>query len=157
MSGSVELTTPEERLVERYLWVCDFLGRCAMAVRDGNWHYLQDKAGELAGAAKKLEQEAGRVHKGELRVREDAVRAGIRWFGRHDRVARLLHPLTLELKPTEVGSIVMSLGGSPTMSDAQLGYLAEAAARVSAATDVAPDVCVRVLAALISYEVRDDG
>jgi hypothetical protein len=157
MSGEPTLTTPELRLVEQYLWVCDYMGRCAMAIRDGNWHYLWDKAGDLSSAAKKLEQEAGLIHKGESKVRENAVLAGVRWFGRIDRVARLLHPLKLKLDKNEVGSIVLAAGGSATMSDEALGFLSASAARVAERTDVDPETCLRVLAALVSYEVRDDG
>ena len=157
MSDTPELTTPEERLVERYLWVCDYMGRCALAIKDGNWHYLWDKAGELSGAAKRLEEEAQRVHKGESRVRDNAVLAGVRWFGRNDRVARLLHPFRRKLKTQEVGSIVMAVGGSPNMSDKALGDLTAAAFRVAERTDVDQETCLRVLAALVSYEVRDDG
>jgi len=46
-----DLTSMETRLAERYVSVLDFVSRCALAVDEGNWHYLWDKAGQLAHAA----------------------------------------------------------------------------------------------------------
>src|SRR5262249_1873042 len=70
------LTTDEERLVERYLSVLDFIGRCVQAVDEGHWHYLWDKAGQLSGAASRLEEELAES-RGKPRVRVEAVLAGV--------------------------------------------------------------------------------
>ena len=70
------LTSEETRLVERYLGVCDFLGRCALAVDDGNWHYLQDKAAELHVAAGRLAEEALAAYRSR-RLRPAWVLAGL--------------------------------------------------------------------------------
>jgi hypothetical protein len=39
--------------------VLDFVSRCAQALDEGNWHYLWNKAGQLAHAAEQLDQVAG--------------------------------------------------------------------------------------------------
>jgi hypothetical protein len=152
------LTTSEERLVERYLWVCDYMGRVAQAIDGGNWHYLQDKAAEMERRVTALHEEALRVFRKESTVRPGHVLAGVRWFGRMGRVARLLHPLRLKPDLNEVRSIAMQVAGASgvTMSDEQLGRLAEATARIAQRTDVEPDVCVRVLVTLAAFVVRDD-
>jgi hypothetical protein len=91
-----ELSSIEIRLAERYVSVFDFVSRCAQAVDEGNWHYLWDKAGQLAHAAEQLDQVAGetwnRVRDGGARPRKDAVAAAVANWGRHYRAGRLLHP-----------------------------------------------------------------
>ena len=91
-----ELTSIETRLAERYVSVLDFVSRCAQAIDEGNWHYLWDKAGQLAHAAEQLDQIAEenwqQVRDGGARPRPDAVRAAVAYWGRHYRVGRLLHP-----------------------------------------------------------------
>ena len=91
-----DLTSIETRLAEQYVWVLDFVSRCALAVDEGNWHYLWDKAGQLAHAADRLDQVAGenwtQVSGGGPRPRKDAVVAAVAHWGRHYRAGRLLHP-----------------------------------------------------------------
>ncbi len=89
-----ELTSIEVRLAERYVSVLDFVSRCALAVDEGNWHYLWDKAGQLRHAAVRLDQvaaEAARAQ-GHARPRKDAVASAVARWGRHYRAGRLLHP-----------------------------------------------------------------
>ena len=78
------------------MWVLDFVSRCALAVDEGNWHYLWDKAGQLAHAAEQLDQVAEenwtQVRDGGTRPRKDAVAAAVAHYGRHYRAGRLLHP-----------------------------------------------------------------
>ena len=50
------LTPTELRLVEHYVWVLDYVSRCALGIKRGDWFYLYDKAGELATAAQRLSQ-----------------------------------------------------------------------------------------------------
>src|SRR5919204_664213 len=56
------LTPTELRLVEQYVWVLDYVSRCALGVDRGDWFYLSDKAGDLAGAAQRLSQLASEAY-----------------------------------------------------------------------------------------------
>ncbi len=87
------LTPAELRLVEEYVWVLDFVSRCALGVERGDWFYLYDKAGYLAEQAQRLSAIAREAYDAPRRPRVQAVRAAVAWFGRHYRAARLLHPL----------------------------------------------------------------
>jgi hypothetical protein len=90
------LTSIETRLAEQYVSVLDFVSRCALAVDEGNWHYLWDKAGQLEDAAGRLraaaEENWTQVRGGGTRPRRDAVAATVARWGRHYRAGRLLHP-----------------------------------------------------------------
>jgi hypothetical protein len=89
------LTPAELRLVEEYVWVLDFVSRCALGVDRGDWFYLYDKAGELqraAGQLAELAYEAYQAHTRGRGPRPEAVRAAVAWHGRHYRAGRLLHP-----------------------------------------------------------------
>jgi hypothetical protein len=89
-----DLTSIEVRLAERYVSVLDFVSRCALAVDEGNWHYLWDKAGQLAYAADQLDRAAADAFRArqDNRPRKDAVAAAVAHWGRHYRAGRLLHP-----------------------------------------------------------------
>jgi hypothetical protein len=93
---SAELTTTETRLVERYVWVLDLMSRCAQGIDGGDWHYLADKAGDLAARAERLAEIAGEVAQAirddRPRPRPQAVRAAVAFHGRYYRAGRLLHP-----------------------------------------------------------------
>jgi hypothetical protein len=90
------LTSIETRLAERYVSVLDFVSRCALAVDEGNWHYLWDKAHQLEDAAGQLrsiaEENWQQVAAGGTRPRRDAVAAAVAHYGRHYRAGLLLHP-----------------------------------------------------------------
>jgi hypothetical protein len=89
------LTSNELRLVEEYVWVLDFISRCALGIDRGDWFYLYDKAGELATAAGRLSQLASEAYQTSTLgqgPRPAAVRAAVAWQGRHYRAGRLLHP-----------------------------------------------------------------
>jgi hypothetical protein len=89
------LTPTELRLVEQYVWVLDFVSRCALGVDRGDWFYLYDKAGELATAAQRLSQIASEVYQASTQgqgPRPEVVGAAVAWHGRHYRAGRLLHP-----------------------------------------------------------------
>jgi hypothetical protein len=89
------LTPAELRLVEEYVWVLDFVSRCALGVDRGDWFYLYDKAGELQRAAGRLRQLASEAYQASAQgqgPRPGAVRAAVAWHGRHYRAGRLLHP-----------------------------------------------------------------
>jgi hypothetical protein len=89
-------TTPGElRLVEQYVWVLDYLSRCAQGVDHGDWFYLYDKASELATAAQRLRQLAHEAYHAATQghgPRPRAVRTAVAHQGRHYRAGRLLHP-----------------------------------------------------------------
>jgi hypothetical protein len=89
------LTPAELRLVEQYVWVLDYVSRCALGVDHGDWFYLYDKAGDLATAAQRLSQLASEAYQAATQghgPRPQAVRAAVGWQGRHYRAGRLLHP-----------------------------------------------------------------
>ena len=89
-----EMTPTELRLVEQYVWVLDFVSRCALGVDRGDWFYLADKAGELATAAQRLRELAHEVYQASTQghgPRPELVRAAVAWQGRHYRAGRLLH------------------------------------------------------------------
>jgi hypothetical protein len=90
------LSDAEIRLVEQYVSVLDFESRCAQAIDRGDWFYLCDKAGQLEDAAGRLARITGEtwqeISAGKPRPRTEAIRAAVAYFGRHYRVARLLHP-----------------------------------------------------------------
>jgi hypothetical protein len=89
-------TTPIElRLVEQYVWVLDFVSRCALGIDRGDWFYLYDKAGELASAAQRLSQLASEAYQAATQghgPRPEVVAAAVAHQGRHYRAGRLLHP-----------------------------------------------------------------
>jgi hypothetical protein len=85
-----DLTSIETRLAEQYVWVLDFVSRCALAVDEGNWHYLWDKAAQLTRAANRLATVAteAALASGRERPRKRAVAAAVAHYG----AGRLLHP-----------------------------------------------------------------
>jgi hypothetical protein len=91
-----DLTSTEVRLAEQYVRVLDFVSRCALAVDEGNWHYLWDKAGQLEDAAGRLrtvaEENWQQVAAGGPCPRKAAIAATVAHYGRHYRAGRLLHP-----------------------------------------------------------------
>jgi hypothetical protein len=152
------LTPAEERLVDRYVSVLDFVSRCAQAVDEGSTYYLWDKAGQLRGAVEGLVRELDRSS-GKPKVRRDVLAAAVRFHGRHYRAGRLLHPAQVDLTASEIGSIVLAVvgGDALAMNDAEYVSIGRDAQAIAERTDVRPAQVVRVLAALRSWEVRDDG
>jgi hypothetical protein len=89
------LTSNELGLVEEYVWVLDYLSRCALGVDRADWFYLYDKASELQRAAGRLAEVAHEAYQASTEgrgPRGEAVRAAVAWQGRHYRAGRLLHP-----------------------------------------------------------------
>ena len=89
------LTSNELRLVEEYVWVLDYVSRCALGVDRADWFYLYDKASELQRAAGRLAELAHAAYQASTEghgPRPQAVRAAVAWQGRHYRAGRLLHP-----------------------------------------------------------------
>ena len=89
------MTSAELRLVEEYVWVLDYVSRCALGVDRGDWFYLYDKAGELATAAQRLRQLAHEAYQAYTQghgPRPEVVAAAVAWQGRHYCAGRLLHP-----------------------------------------------------------------
>jgi hypothetical protein len=89
------LTSSELRLVEEYVWVLDYVSRCALGVERADWFYLYDKASELQRAAERLAEMAHEAYQASTEgqgPRGEAVRAAVAWQGRHYRAGRLLHP-----------------------------------------------------------------
>jgi hypothetical protein len=89
------MTPTELRLAEEYVWVLDFVSRCALGVDRGDWFYLADKASSLATAAQRLSQvaqEACQAYAQGHGPRPEVVGAAVACNGRHYRAGRLLHP-----------------------------------------------------------------
>jgi hypothetical protein len=89
------MTPAELGLVEQYVWVLDYVSRCALGVDRGDWFYLYDKAGELATAARRLSQLAHEGYEASTQghgPRPQVVGAAVAWHGRHYHAGRLLHP-----------------------------------------------------------------
>ena len=96
------LTAAELRLVEEYVWVLDFVSRCALGVDRADWFYLYDKAGELQRAAARLAELASEAYQASTEghsPRPEAVRAAVAWHSRHYRAGRLLHPAEPKRRP----------------------------------------------------------
>jgi hypothetical protein len=96
------LTSNELRLVEEYVWVLDFMSRCALGVERADWFYLYDKASELQRAAGRLAEVAHEAYQAVTEghgPRGEAVRAAVAWQGRHYRAGRLLHPAERKRRP----------------------------------------------------------
>ena len=96
------LTSSELRLVEEYVWVLDFVSRCALGVDRADWFYLYDKASELQRAAGHLAEVAHEAYQASTEghgLRPEAVRAAVAWQGRHYRAGRLLHPAERKRRP----------------------------------------------------------
>jgi hypothetical protein len=89
------LTSNELRLVEEYVWVLDFVSRCALGVDRADWFYLYDKASELQRAAGQLAEVVHQAYQTSTQgggPRPEAVGTAVAWHGRHYRAGRLLHP-----------------------------------------------------------------
>lgn len=152
-----ELLPPEERLVERYISVLDFVSRCAQAVDEGNTYYLWDKAGQLEDAARALHAELGSSN-GRPPVRPGALAAAVRVRGRHYRAGRLLHPVRVPLTSTQVRSMLLSVAGMSGLQAADatvIDAIARDAQAIAGRSDVRPEQVARVLCALGRWEVRD--
>jgi hypothetical protein len=96
------LTSSEVRLVEEYVWVLDFVSRCALGVDRADWFYLYDKTSELHRAAGRLAEVAHQAYQASTEghgPRPEAVRAAVAWQGRHYRAGRLLHPAERKRRP----------------------------------------------------------
>src|SRR6266511_238173 len=117
-----DLTSTETRLAERYVSVLDFVSRCALAVDEGNWHYLWDKAHQLEDAAGRLravaEENWTQVAGGGTRPRKGAVAAAVAHYGRQYRAYL---ELRLARQPGRVATTFYSLAdaeGRPQLVDA---------------------------------------
>jgi hypothetical protein len=89
------LTSGELRMVEDYVWVLDYVSRCALGVDRADWFYLYDKASELQRAAGRLAEVAHQAYQASAEghgPRPEAVHAAVAHHGRHYRAGRLLHP-----------------------------------------------------------------
>jgi hypothetical protein len=89
------LTSNELGLAEEYVWVLDFMSRCALGIDRADWFYLYDKASELQRAAGHLAEVARQAYQASTQgrgPRPEAVRAAVAWQGRHYRAGWLLHP-----------------------------------------------------------------
>jgi hypothetical protein len=89
------MTPLELRVVEEYVWVLDFVSRCALGVDRGDWFYLADKSGELATAAQRLREVAHEVYQAATQghgPQPEVIGAAVAYQGRHYRAGRLLYP-----------------------------------------------------------------
>jgi hypothetical protein len=86
----------EQRLAEDMTSVLDFVSRVQDALDAGNWHYLFDKAGQLARAAGNLQNAARyeideRQLKPSTAARPAAITAAVQSYSQHYRAGRLLY------------------------------------------------------------------
>jgi hypothetical protein len=85
----------ELRIAEDMTSVLDFVSRVKQGVDEGNWHYVFDKAGELARAAQRLkdaaEYEIDRKPK-DPPARPKAIVATVTRDARHYVAGRALYP-----------------------------------------------------------------
>jgi hypothetical protein len=85
--------TPDElRIAERYLWVLDFVSRCADAVRQGDWEELNDVAQSLA---RRAEQLAGAARELQDKTADPRAHVVVGIVAKHNgdsEAAGLLHP-----------------------------------------------------------------
>lgn len=114
----------EQRLAEDMTSVLDFVSRLQDAIDAGDWHYLFDKAGQLARAADQLKVAAGyeideRQLKPSQAARPAAIAAAVRSYARHYRAGRLLYPepddsARAELQTATAAAVLRALdGGQP--------------------------------------------
>lgn len=87
----------EQRLAEDMTAVLDYVSRVKQALDAGEWHYLFDKAGQLARAADELKIAAGyEIDERQLRpstaARPEAITAAVQRDARHYTAGRLLYP-----------------------------------------------------------------
>lgn len=85
-------TADELRIAERYLWVLDYVSRCADAVRHGDWSELDDAAQDLARRAGQLAEAAHELHDPATAPRAHVVLTIAAEHNRASQVALLLHP-----------------------------------------------------------------
>jgi ABC-type transporter Mla subunit MlaD len=85
-------TADELRIAERYLWVLDYVSRCADAVRHGDWSELDDAAQDLARRAAQLAEAARELHDPATAPRAHVLLTIAAEHNRDSQVARLLHP-----------------------------------------------------------------
>lgn len=91
---SNETTPAEGKLAQTYIETMDFVGRCAQALADGDWHYLSDKTGQLRMRVDELEQAAdaaAALERTPEKPRRDVVLAEVIKRGRSYRAVTLLH------------------------------------------------------------------
>ena len=86
-----KFTHHEIRVAEQYISVLDFVSRCAQAIEEDSFRYLEDKAAQLRYAAGRLEAVLGDLGD-QSPLRPGAVRAAVAHYGRFYRACRLLHP-----------------------------------------------------------------
>ena len=85
--------TPDElRIAERYLWVLDYVSRCADAVRGGDWDELDDAAQSLARRAGQLAEAARDRHDRSAGPRPHVVVGMVAERNSDSEAAALLHP-----------------------------------------------------------------
>jgi hypothetical protein len=92
---AVKLTSPELRIAEAYAYVLDYVSRLALAVDNGDWFYLADKAAEMEYRLQQLRDAAIDGHKATPEPRGAAVRAWVADRSRRAgfRAGELLHPV----------------------------------------------------------------
>lgn len=100
MSGQ-QLRGMELRLAEDMTAILDYVSRVKQGVDGGEWHYVLDKAGELARAAKRLSDAAGyeidhRREKPREAARPATVVAAVTREARHYSAGRALYPAPAE-------------------------------------------------------------
>jgi hypothetical protein len=111
---AVQLTSPERRITEAYAYVLDYVSRLALAVDNGDWFYLADKAAEMEYRVQQLRDAAIDGHKATPEPDAAAVRAWVaeRSLRAGFRAGELLHPIQddAECQAAIVRDVAKALG-----------------------------------------------
>ena len=96
---SEQLRGMELRIAEDMVTVLDYVSRVKQGVDGGEWHYVLDKAAELARAAQRLSDAAGyeieeRQTKPRQAARPAVVKAAVTTWARHYSAGRALYPVS---------------------------------------------------------------
>lgn len=100
-------TDRTQQIAEDITSILDYLSRVLQGAEEGNIHYLHDKAGQLANAARRLQLDLSAIpEKDEYTLRVDRsvtvnpsrLQQLVCRYARHYRVGRALFPLTPEQK-----------------------------------------------------------
>jgi alpha-D-ribose 1-methylphosphonate 5-triphosphate synthase subunit PhnG len=104
MSG--QLRGMETRIAEDMTSVLDYVSRVKRGIDGGEWHYVLDKAAELARAAQRLSDAAGyeieeRRAKPRQAARPKAIIDAITRYARHYVAGRALYPAPVDPEAEE--------------------------------------------------------
>lgn len=106
---TAQLRGMELRIAEDMVTVLDYISRVKQGVDGGEWHYVLDKAAELARAAQRLSDAAGyeieeRQAKPRQAARPSVVTAAVTTWSRHYSAGRALYPEDAQSSDRKAGA-----------------------------------------------------